>query len=206
MKLHLNFLVRSYEPELFWFEPFDLLRKLVQTTLVSFLFDGEPTQLVLTMLLCLTVIGVTSYFRPYKEDSDDRLAIATQCSIFLMVFCALLRRVDVAGDDGAFTSLLFVIVFIGPILAVGALLYAVVTVAKAFSAEDIAKLEAAIMSCEDIEATAAWANMEGDIEAAQKNKKPLKDFQLIWLQRLKECVHIIKIEPVIIIKFITFSI
>ena len=196
---HLNFLVRSYEPECYWFEPVDLVRKLTLATVVAFFFDGEPAQIVITIVLCFALVGVLAYFTPFKDASNDRLAIVSQCSLYYIAFAALLSRFEFAGSDGSgvFSAVLFCVVLVGPVFAVFAVLYAVFSVASAFSLEDTSKLMAAFESCEaqkqDLEDSAGWKSMEADVRA--NSKKPLKDFQIIWLNRLKECVHLIRIPP-----------
>ena len=49
---HLGFLFDAYKPEYFYFEVYELLRKLAQTSLVAFLLPNSAAQIVLTLMLC----------------------------------------------------------------------------------------------------------------------------------------------------------
>jgi hypothetical protein len=92
--LHLNFL-----PEWAYFEVFELFRKLLLTSVVSFVLPGTATQVMYLFLVDLGALLVLIACRPYASDPDDALSgilIITECSVFFILFLVLS---DVSSTD-----------------------------------------------------------------------------------------------------------
>ncbi|MDE0830591.1 MAG: hypothetical protein OSB03_15465, partial [Vicinamibacterales bacterium] len=190
---HLSFLISSYDVECYWYEPVDLVRKFVQTTVVSFSFDGELGQNVATMVICFVAMGVLSSYRPYRESSDNRLAILAQCSLFFIAFAALLHRVDFVDgnvdaadskDNTSFKLILAVMVFAGPVLALGGFLHAMFYVRQSIKTATLDEIDDKLTA--ELHKT-DWLKMDKKTGKMAK-KKPFKWFQTLWLRRLQSCV------------------
>ncbi|GMI05580.1 hypothetical protein TrVE_jg1079 [Triparma verrucosa] len=107
----ISFLWESYNPDCWWFEIFECVRKLCMTGLMIFIMAGSASQIVVSMLFSIASIAVYVTFKPYPCYDDDVLAICSQLSIFFTLFGGLLLRVDVADDfdQDTFGMLLIVV-------------------------------------------------------------------------------------------------
>ncbi|GMI40537.1 hypothetical protein TeGR_g4102 [Tetraparma gracilis] len=86
------FLWQDYEPELWWFEVFDCVRRLSLTGLLVFVFKGQASQIVVAMVLASVSVVAFVHFRPFVKDANDNLAIVSQVAIFFTLLAALLKR------------------------------------------------------------------------------------------------------------------
>ncbi|GMI18635.1 hypothetical protein TrLO_g5769 [Triparma laevis f. longispina] len=107
----ISFLWESYNPDCWWFEIFECIRKLCMTGLMIFVMAGSASQIVVSMLFSIASIAVFVTFKPYPCYDDDVLAICSQLSIFFTLFGGLLLRVDIADefDENTFGMLLIFI-------------------------------------------------------------------------------------------------
>ena len=74
--------------------------------------DGSVSQIVVALCICLASIRIYAYYAPFVDDSDDNLAETGQWAVFFVLFCALLLRVDVSGDDPESQNRLTVILMV----------------------------------------------------------------------------------------------
>ena len=97
------FLIKPYKVERFWYEAFELIRKLIQTSFVGFLADASiqkelPAFLgsiseVLTIIFVLTL----ALLRPYKHKSDFAFAIV---SLLLLIPASQYSMLDPYARHG----------------------------------------------------------------------------------------------------------
>ena len=90
-----SFLIKPYKVKRFWFEAYELVRKLVQTSLVGFL-AGLPVELpgyLASISLSLTVVFVVllMLLQPYKHRSDFAFAVM---SLLLLLPASLYSLLD----------------------------------------------------------------------------------------------------------------
>ena len=92
-----SFLIKPYKVKRFWFEAYELVRKLMQTSLVGFLV-GLPVEpdlpaFLASISLCLTVVFVVLLllFQPYKHPSDFAFAVM---SLLLLLPASLYSLLD----------------------------------------------------------------------------------------------------------------
>jgi hypothetical protein len=126
---HLRFLFRSYHPRFYWFEIFELLRKLAQISLLVFVTPGSTIQVIFELAMTFVVIAVLSGLRPYVNGNDTFLAVAAQWTIFAVAFLALLLRSDSILIQTAAQSPLYeqttlytmqtILLFLCPVIALG---------------------------------------------------------------------------------------
>ncbi|GMI20673.1 hypothetical protein TeGR_g13516, partial [Tetraparma gracilis] len=113
-KLHkIAFLWQDYEPELWWFEVFDCVRRLSLTGLLVFVFKGQASQIVVAMVLASLSVVAFVHWRPFVKDANDNLAIVSQVAIFFTLLAALLKRVEVDKTDDYDEDMFgFVLIFV----------------------------------------------------------------------------------------------
>jgi hypothetical protein len=110
---HLEFLYQAYSPQYFWFEVVECVRRLMLSSMLILVDDGSVAQVVVAMLLSLVSVKVYGHYHPYADDDDDMLAEVAQWNLFLLLFAALLLRVDATGDDARQQQLLgWLLIFI----------------------------------------------------------------------------------------------
>ena len=80
----------NYEPQYWWFECFDYVRRLALTGLMVIVLPGSALQGFIGVLIALG--GLLSYntFNPFVEDASDRLAMAAQLVTFFVFLSALM--------------------------------------------------------------------------------------------------------------------
>ncbi|TFJ84058.1 hypothetical protein NSK_004532 [Nannochloropsis salina CCMP1776] len=96
---NLSFLYKTYRRRYWWFEIYELLRKLFLTGLIIFIAAGTATQLAIACLVCAVTMCLHLRLQPYEEQSDDTLQGFALAEILLVTYCALLLKLDVTGDD-----------------------------------------------------------------------------------------------------------
>jgi hypothetical protein len=119
----LFFLYGAYEPQCYWFEVFETLRKLALTGGLVFLKPGTGSQIIISMILCLGSMRVYAGYKPFIEEKVDTFAEVAQWQLFFTMFAALAIRVDVDGeslqDRVYFDALLVGLQFVAPIIVAG---------------------------------------------------------------------------------------
>ena len=75
-----------------YFEVFELFRKLLLTSVVSFVLPGSASQCLFLLVVDILALLILSICRPYLSESDDFLSgtlILVECTIFLIAFLIL---------------------------------------------------------------------------------------------------------------------
>jgi len=118
----LSFLYGSYEPQCYWFEVFETLRKLALTGGLVFLRPGTASQIMMSMILCLGSMRVYAGYKPFIEDKVDTFAEVAQWQLFFTMFAALSIKVNVDDeslqDRSSFNVMLVILQFITPLIVV----------------------------------------------------------------------------------------
>ena len=119
-----HFMYDNYEPQYWWFECFDYVRRLALTGLMVIVLPGSALQGFIGVLIALG--GLLSYntFNPFVEDASDRLAMAAQLATFFVFLSALMIQVDVVYHRKGFDALLVVVTFVPPVVALCSALHA----------------------------------------------------------------------------------
>ena len=111
-----HFMYDNYEPQYWWFECFDYLRRLALTGLMVIILPGSALQGFIGVLIALGGLMSYTIFRPFTEDASDNVAMATQLSTFFVFFSALMVQVDVVYHRSGFAALLTVVTFVPPFI------------------------------------------------------------------------------------------
>ena len=173
----LSFLFHAYEPQCWWFEVVETLRRLLLTGGLLFLNPGTAGQIIASMIMCLGAMRVYAGYKPFVEDNNDVLAETAQWQLFFTMFAALAIRVDADDeslqDKQAFDVMLCVI----QVAAVG------VGLAKyAFCKGDVESVKQAVSESfsggGDEEEVEDNGNFEGALVSVKQAAAKTKEFAL----------------------------
>ena len=95
----LSFLFAAYEPQCWWFEVVETLRRLLLTGGLLFLNPGTGSQIIASMIMCLGAMRIYAGYKPFIENSNDVLAETAQWQLFFTMLAALAIRVNVDGES-----------------------------------------------------------------------------------------------------------
>ncbi len=109
---NLAFLYKAYRREYWWFEIYELLRKLFLTGLIIFIAAGTATQLAIACIVCAVTMCLHMRLRPYEQRGDDVLQGFALAEVLLITYCALLLKLDLSGSD-AVSVRVFDVILIG---------------------------------------------------------------------------------------------
>eukprot|EP00624_Nannochloropsis_granulata_P007363 evm.model.NODE_7317_length_6650_cov_13.684361.2 len=98
---NLSFLYKAYRRQYWWFEIYELVRKLFLTGLIIFIAAGTATQVAIACLVCAVTMCLHLKLAPYEERGDDILQAFSLAEILLVTYCALLLKLDLTGSDAA---------------------------------------------------------------------------------------------------------
>ena len=96
----LKFLWEPYEPQCYWFECVETVRKLMLTSGLIFFNAGTASQIAVAIFICLFSMRVYAGYKPFIKETHDRLAETAQWQLFFTLFGGLLIKVDVTTEDG----------------------------------------------------------------------------------------------------------
>ena len=120
-------LYESYQPEYWWFECFDYIRRLLLTGILVVLDHGTAAQGLFGTLVALAGVQIYSWTRPLAEFPGNCLAQAAQWTTFFTFLAALLILLDVSADTAfhrdVFAALLIAIQFMPLLIGIGVQAY-----------------------------------------------------------------------------------
>eukprot|EP01050_Picozoa_sp_SAG11_P017439 SAG11_NODE_2518_length_3265_cov_1.241314_2_plen_602_part_00 len=93
-----QFLVKSYDPECYWFELIEYARKLLVLGVLLFADQGSISQMYLALVISFTVVLITTRYMPFKNDQTDIYKVAMDVNLFFTFSCALLLKLNLAGE------------------------------------------------------------------------------------------------------------
>ena len=96
---NLSFLYKAYRKQYWWFEIYELLRKLLLTGLIIFIAAGTATQIAIACIICAVTMCLHLRLRPYEARGDDILQGFSLAEVLLVTYCALLLKLDLTGAD-----------------------------------------------------------------------------------------------------------
>jgi len=127
-----GFLLCDYVDACWWWEPLEMGRKLLLSSLMVFYLPGTLAQLALAMLVCVCFLFLTLVRQPYAKRWDNRLAIACQLQLLLSFLILMLLQSDAAerasaGDHSGLSggTTTGVLIFLNSILPLAPLLISV---------------------------------------------------------------------------------
>ncbi len=88
----LGFVYAAYRPDTWWFEMVELMRKMVMNGLISIILPDSPTQIIIGIACAFGFMSHMLSVRPYKCESDHRLAFLCQLQIVVTLLAGLVLR------------------------------------------------------------------------------------------------------------------
>jgi hypothetical protein len=88
-----SFCVSDFRPECFWFEPIDMLRKLLLSGLLQFWHRGTAQQILVGCGLSFAACGLQLYLCPYREPEANTLKALADAQIFVVFLISFMLRV-----------------------------------------------------------------------------------------------------------------
>ena len=97
----LSFLIHSWEQRVYWWEVFEVIRRLMLSGVLVLFGPGSAIQSAMSILICLVSIKGYSLYAPFREDEDNLLQEVTQWQLFMVLFSAILARMDTSSDSAS---------------------------------------------------------------------------------------------------------
>lgn len=99
----------NYEEEYWWFEVYELVRKLAMTGIIIFIAPSTATQIATGMLMSMVALLVQAGCAPFDGISDDVVSTSMGMSITCQMFMGLIYKtglnVTEGYNGGVFTQL-----------------------------------------------------------------------------------------------------
>jgi hypothetical protein len=92
--------LRSYKEDFFWFEPIDLVRKLLLSSVIVFLARGSPLQTVIGLLISVFFHILHAQLNPYKEPLHNILQHASMAVTSLTLVAGLCIQLQAVSPEG----------------------------------------------------------------------------------------------------------
>jgi hypothetical protein len=87
-----DFCVSDFRPEIFWFEPVDMLRKLALSGLLQFVERGTALQVLVGCSIAFVSFGLQLRLRPYREPEANAMKALVEVQIFLAFLISFILR------------------------------------------------------------------------------------------------------------------
>ena len=89
----LSFVYGEYAPEFFWWEVLEMVRRFLLAGLMSIVNEGSVVQIVLATLFCILYLVIQLQAKPFKNPSDDYVALASSASLAVLFFSCVVLKV-----------------------------------------------------------------------------------------------------------------
>jgi hypothetical protein len=89
---------KAYEPDYWFFEILEMMRKLVLTAGLVLVSPGSTAQIFLGILVCFFYCCATMNMKPLLDDNDDYLSQAASVQLFMTLLTGLVLKVDVSSE------------------------------------------------------------------------------------------------------------
>ena len=76
----------------------EVYRRIILSGALVLFSPGSVMQSVVSVFVCLFAINVYGFYTPLRDAADDTLQWVSQWQLFLVLFSALMMKVDAAGD------------------------------------------------------------------------------------------------------------
>eukprot|EP00003_Mantamonas_plastica_P021693 TRINITY_DN3548_c0_g2_i1.p1 TRINITY_DN3548_c0_g2~~TRINITY_DN3548_c0_g2_i1.p1 ORF type:complete len:1215 (-),score=279.89 TRINITY_DN3548_c0_g2_i1:292-3936(-) len=99
-KARFGFLYDAYEPQAWYYELTELIRKLALTGALIFIAPGSASQVSVALLICFLAVVLHANLQPFVEDVDDNLQTAALTQLFICLFAGLTLKTGISTTDG----------------------------------------------------------------------------------------------------------
>ena len=97
-KTDFSFLVKSYKPQLWYFELTIFLKKFVLAGVLVFADPGSITQLYLGLFISFWFLTVLVHTMPYKIPKTMTIALVAEVNLFFTILFVLMLKLDLHGE------------------------------------------------------------------------------------------------------------
>jgi hypothetical protein len=111
-----SFLYSSYEPQCWYWEIVETIRRITMTGVIVLIAQGTSLQIVITMLLSLFFIKMYSHYAPFDDELLDVDAEFAQYQVYFVLFIALLMKEESIPAMGSVWGYLLVFVILSLLL------------------------------------------------------------------------------------------
>lgn len=126
----------AYRPTHFYYEVVECGRRVALTGIAAFVLPGSAAQIATVLLLAVVFSLISESMQPFKEKLDMRLYRWGNGVVTLSMYVALLRKVDVSGDDTPAQSAFAGVLIAGNVFMILAVLVQSVLFAKEWHADN----------------------------------------------------------------------
>jgi predicted outer membrane repeat protein len=100
-----GFICEAYKEKAWWYECFELTRKLALTGGIALIRPGSTTQILAGLSFTAFFSYFAMYFKPYRNIGDDVLYNVCMFQLFTALFIGLLTKLDVSPLTTQFTDI-----------------------------------------------------------------------------------------------------
>jgi hypothetical protein len=100
-RARIGFIYFSYEEHLWWYEIFELFRKLLLNGVIVFIGKGSLAQIIISAFICIFALYTALNIKPYQDDTDDLLANMCLAQLFISLFLGLFVRLHTDSNQVA---------------------------------------------------------------------------------------------------------
>jgi len=93
-----EFLVADYRPEFYYWDCFEMLRKVSITGVLMFLSPGSLFQLVVGIVLCIAFGFSAAWFRPYVSGVANIFKVGTEVTLLVTLVLAVMLKIDLSTE------------------------------------------------------------------------------------------------------------
>ena len=122
----LAYMYGNYEPEYWWFECFDYIRRLLLTGILTLFEEGTAAQAIFGVLVALAGTQIYAWTSPFVNARGDLQATVTQWATFFDFLAALLILLDVSAKgaiNGFYDALLIFVTLVPAVVGAGVLIF-----------------------------------------------------------------------------------
>ncbi|KAE9133813.1 hypothetical protein PF007_g3195 [Phytophthora fragariae] len=120
-----GFIYHSYDTHFWWFEVWDLGRKLLLNCVISLLAKAGANRIICGLVVMLMYLSVMLFYQPSRDRSDSALAGVTNIQLFITLFCGLILKMGALYLDARVVQLVTSVAVVSNILT---LIYAVYSI------------------------------------------------------------------------------
>ena len=93
-----EFLVADYRPEFYYWDCFEMLRKVSITGILMFVSAGSVFQLVVGIILCIGFGFSAAWFQPYVSGTANIFKVGTEVTLLVTMVLAVMLKIDLSNE------------------------------------------------------------------------------------------------------------
>ncbi len=96
----ISFVFANYEDRFWWYEVYDLIRRLMLVGMILFIVPDSATQVAIGLMLAVFSLCVHLFTQPYVRNDDDFLQTGCLSAIVITYYCGLMIKSGISETDG----------------------------------------------------------------------------------------------------------